>query len=129
MALIDRLRQTARRLKTEINILAVVYRDARTPWYAKAVIFLVIAYSLSPVDLIPDFVPLLGYVDDLLLVPAGIALAVKLVPEEIFNEARENIATQPESTGISGWWFGVLIILFWICIILWVAWSIWFKRE
>lgn len=127
MAFIDRLKQTARRLKTEINVLAVVYRDPRTPWYAKALIFLVIAYSLSPVDLIPDFVPLLGYLDDLILVPAGIALAIKLVPEEIFADAREKIAGQPESAGISGWWAGVLIILFWVCIILWVARSIWFK--
>ncbi len=129
MPLIDQLKQTARRLKTEINVLAVVYRDPRTPWHAKAVIFLVIAYSLSPVDLIPDFVPLLGYLDDLILVPAGIALAIRLVPKEIFSDARERVANQPENAGISGWWAAVLIIFFWICIILWVVWSVWFNGK
>jgi uncharacterized membrane protein YkvA (DUF1232 family) len=126
---IDRLKAAARKLKTEIAVLGVVYRDPRTPWYAKALIAVVIAYSLSPVDLIPDFIPVLGYLDDLILVPLGISLAIKLVPPEIFKEAHETVAGNPESLGISGWWFAVLIILFWICIIGWVVWSIWFKGK
>jgi len=121
---IDRLKETSKKLKTEIAVLGVVYRDPRTPWYAKALITVVIAYSLSPIDLVPDFIPVLGYLDDLILIPLGIALAIKLVPMEIFKEAHETVAGNPESLGISGWWFGVLIILFWICMIGLVVWSI-----
>jgi len=117
MTLLDRLKQTARTLKNEIVVLGVVYRDNRTPWYAKALIALVIAYSLSPIDLIPDFIPILGYLDDLILVPLGISLAIRLVPKEIFAEARQHVTDNPEKTGISGWWFAAVIILFWICVI------------
>jgi uncharacterized membrane protein YkvA (DUF1232 family) len=123
------MKQTARRLKNEIKVLGVVYQDPRTPWYAKAVIFLVVAYSLSPIDLIPDFIPVLGYLDDLILVPLGVALAIKLVPPEIFTESREKVAAMPEEIGITGWWFAVLIVIFWVSIFGWVAWSIWFKGK
>lgn len=129
MKIIDRLKETARKLKTEIAVLGVVYRDPRTPWYAKVLIALVVAYSLSPIDLIPDFIPVLGYLDDLILIPLGITLAIKLVPPEIFKEAHATVAGNPESTGISGWWFAVLIILFWICLIGLVAWFIWNKAR
>jgi uncharacterized membrane protein YkvA (DUF1232 family) len=129
LALIDRLKQTAKRLKTEINVLGVVYRDPRTPWYARAVIVLVIAHSLSPIDLIPDFIPVLGYLDDLILIPLGVALAIKLVPGGVFAEAREKVASQPEITGISGWWFGVLVIIFWIVVACGLIWYFWFKGK
>lgn len=117
MPLLDRLKQAADRLKTEIAVLAIVYRDPRTPWFARAVIFFVIAHTLSPIDLIPDFIPVLGYLDDLVIVPLGIALAIRLVPKEVFVEAREKVAGQPENTGISGWWFGGTVIVIWILII------------
>lgn len=125
MGLLERLKQTARRLKTEIAVLGVVYHDPRTPWYAKTVIFLVIAQSLSPIDLIPDFIPILGYLDDLVLIPLGIALAIKLVPKEVFSEAREKVAQEPEKTDISGWWFGGLVILLWVILLGWLAWHFW----
>jgi uncharacterized membrane protein YkvA (DUF1232 family) len=117
MPLLDRLKQAADRLKTEIAVLAIVYRDPRTPWYARAVIFFVIAHTLSPIDLIPDFIPVLGYLDDLVIVPLGIALAIRLVPKEVFVEARAKVASQPEITGISGWWFGGPVIVIWVLII------------
>jgi uncharacterized membrane protein YkvA (DUF1232 family) len=125
LGLLERLKQTARRLKTEITVLGVVYRDPRTPWYAKAVIFLVIAQSLSPIDLIPDFIPILGYLDDLILIPLGIALAIRLVPKEIFTEARAKVASQPESISISGWWFGVVVIVLWVGLLAWLGWRFW----
>lgn len=118
MPVLDHLKQTANRLKTEISVLTVVYRDVRTPWYARAIIFLVIAHSLSPIDLIPDFIPVLGYLDDLIIIPLGIALAIRLVPKEVFAEARVKVASQPESTGISGWWFGGLVIMVWMGIVM-----------
>ena len=71
MPLLENLKQAARRLKTEVAVLGVVYKDPRTPWYAKVVIFVVIAHTLSPIDIIPDFIPVLGYLDDLILDPAG----------------------------------------------------------
>jgi uncharacterized membrane protein YkvA (DUF1232 family) len=116
LPLFDRLKQAARKLKNEVTVLCVVYRDARTPWYAKALIAVLIAYSLSPIDLIPDFIPILGYLDDLILIPLGISLAIKLVPGDIYDEARHRVAINPEETGISGWWFAGVIILFWVCV-------------
>lgn len=116
MTLLERLKQAARKLKNEITVLCVVYRDARTPWYAKALIAVVVAYSLSPIDLIPDFIPVLGYLDDLILVPLGISLAIKLVPGEIFEEAQQKVAINPHEIGISGWWIAGVIIMIWVCV-------------
>jgi len=86
--MIERWRANARGLKSETYALYLAYRDRRTPWYAKAFVALVLAYAFSPVDLIPDFIPLLGHLDDLILVPAGIALALRLIPPEVLQEAR-----------------------------------------
>lgn len=79
----------ARRLKSEIYALYLAYRDPRVPWYAKAFAALVVAYALSPIDLIPDAIPILGYVDDLLLVPLGIWLALKMIPSEVMSECQK----------------------------------------
>ena len=86
--MIERWRANVRGLKSETYALYLAYRDRRTPWYAKAFVALVLAYAFSPVDLIPDFIPLLGHLDDLILVPAGIALALRLIPPEVLQEAR-----------------------------------------
>lgn len=83
-----RLTGWARALKTEISALAIVARDPRTPWPAKALALATVAYALSPIDLIPDFVPVLGLLDDLIIVPAGIWLVLRLVPVEAMAEAR-----------------------------------------
>jgi uncharacterized membrane protein YkvA (DUF1232 family) len=117
MTILDRLKQLTRRLKNEITVLGIVYRDPRTPWYARVLIFFVIAHSLSPIDLIPDFIPVLGYLDDLIIIPLGITLAIRLVPKDIFSEAREKVANMPETPGISGWWFGGLVIAFWLLVL------------
>ena len=90
----------AKKLKTEIHALLIAYRDPRTPWIAKAWVLLVIAYALSPIDLIPDFIPVLGYLDDLILLPLGIALALRLIPADIMAEAREKAGTTgPKQAG------------------------------
>lgn len=85
---VARLRRWARALKRDVLALYRAARDPRVPWPAKAVAGLVAAYALSPIDLIPDFVPVLGYLDDLLIVPAGIWLAIRLVPPELLAEHR-----------------------------------------
>src|SRR5919199_5573111 len=89
MALLDRLKARARGLTRETYALYLVARDPRTPWYAKLIAAAVVAYALSPLDLIPDFVPVLGYLDDLILVPLGIALVLRLVPTEVLADCRE----------------------------------------
>jgi uncharacterized membrane protein YkvA (DUF1232 family) len=84
----SRIRRWASRLKSETYAVYLAYRDPRTPWYAKVLAALVVSYALSPIDLIPDFIPVLGYLDDLLIVPAGLALAVKLIPGEVMADCR-----------------------------------------
>ena len=86
---IERWRQQARKLKLETYALYLAYRDPRVPWYAKVFTLLVVAYALSPIDLIPDFIPVLGYLDDLLLVPLSIYIALKMIPGRVMQECRE----------------------------------------
>ncbi len=85
----DRLKNWARIIKRDVHALYLASRDPRVPWYAKAIAFVVAAYALSPIDLIPDFIPVLGYLDDVILLPLGILLVVKLIPPEIMAEHRE----------------------------------------
>jgi uncharacterized membrane protein YkvA (DUF1232 family) len=84
----DRWNQWARTIRRDAHALSLAARDPRVPWYAKALAIAVAAYALSPIDLIPDFVPVIGYLDDLIIVPAGIALAVRLIPPAIMAEYR-----------------------------------------
>ena len=85
---IERLKQKSRHLKIEIYALYLAYRDPRVPWYAKAFVALVVGYALSPIDLIPDFIPVLGYLDDLILIPLGVAVALKMIPEKVMDDCR-----------------------------------------
>jgi uncharacterized membrane protein YkvA (DUF1232 family) len=78
----------ARQLKAEVYALYLAYRDPRVPWYAKVLAACVVGYALSPIDLIPDFIPVLGYLDDLVLIPLGIALTLRLIPPEVLDECR-----------------------------------------
>ena len=94
MVLFEKLKQRARYLKTETFALYLAARDPRTPWYAKFLVAGIVAYAFSPIDLIPDFVPVLGYLDDLILIPLGIALAIKLIPPSVLVECR----TQAQET-------------------------------
>lgn len=90
--MVDRLKKWARTLKRDVMALYFAARDSRVPWYAKMVAAGVAAYALSPIDLIPDFIPILGYLDDLILVPLGIALAVRLIPPALLAEHRARAA-------------------------------------
>ena len=110
---LEQLRSRAAALRIETYAIYLAARDPRTPWFAKALVLLIVAYALSPIDLIPDFVPVLGYLDDLLIVPAGLGLALKLVPGALMAEAREAARTQPPGRGlrIAG---AAMIVLVWI---------------
>ena len=121
--MLARLRHWAGLIKRDVLALWLASRDPRTPWHAKLVALCVAAYALSPIDLIPDFIPVLGYLDDLVLVPLGILLAVRLVPQPLIQELRreaEARAHRPVSRGgalavIALWLLGAALLLwaFW----------------
>jgi len=92
--MLDQLKARARELKREAYAIYIAARDPRTPWYVKGLIFFVVAHTFSPIDLIPDFIPILGYLDDLIITPGGIWLAVRLIPPEVMAEARAAAATR-----------------------------------
>ncbi len=89
MSIIERLKDWADVVKRDVHALYLASRDPRVPWYAKALAVLVAGYALSPLDLIPDFIPILGYLDDILLIPIGILLVTRLIPPEILAEHKE----------------------------------------
>jgi uncharacterized membrane protein YkvA (DUF1232 family) len=119
---VGKWRQWASIIKRNAQALYLAARDPRVPWYAKALAIVVAAYALSPIDLIPDFVPVLGYVDDLIIVPAGIALVIRLIPPEIMAQHRA-MAITAQDRPVS-WAAGVAIVTIWIVAIgltLWIA--------
>lgn len=116
----EKLQARAKRLKAEVTALYYAAQDPRVPWTARGVILFALGYALSPIDLIPDFIPVLGYLDDLLILPALIALALRLIPAEVMAAARERAAREPVSLRKS-WLFASLFVLFWIAILAAVA--------
>jgi len=115
--MIEKLKSRAHALKNEAVAVYLAAKDPRTPWYAKALIFFVVAHTFSPIDLIPDFIPILGYLDDLIITPVGLALAIRLIPAEVLTEAREKAAGSgvERSVKIIGI---VVIVLTWIIILI-----------
>ena len=95
--LLERLKAHAARLKLEAHALYFAARDPRTPWYARWLVAAVVAYALSPVDLIPDFIPVLGYLDDLVPVPLGLLLAIRLTPKVVLVECRKRAVQEANS--------------------------------
>src|SRR6266581_2000332 len=104
------LQQRARHLKAETWALSFAARDPRTPWYAK----LLVAYACSPIDLIPDFVPVLGYLDDLVLIPLGIAWAMQLVPSAVLVECRARAQETIQDGNPVSWVAGTMIVVIWL---------------
>jgi uncharacterized membrane protein YkvA (DUF1232 family) len=117
---LDRLRARARALKRESHALYLAVRHPDTPWPARLVAGLVVAYALSPIDLIPDVIPVLGYLDDVILVPAGIALAIRLIPPAVLAECRERAAAAPaRPRSALG---AALIVMLWLAATALVVW-------
>lgn len=109
---IARAKHWARTIKRDVLALWIAARDPRVPWYAKALAMAVAAYALSPIDLIPDVVPVLGYLDDLVIVPLGILLVIRLIPAGLMAEFRERalaVEARPRSMAAA-----VIIVLIWI---------------
>jgi len=115
----------AKQLKNEIHALYLASKDPRTPWYAKVFAVLIIGYALSPIDLIPDFIPVLGYLDDLIIVPAGIVLLLKMTPREVMEECREKARSQSKKKEPKSWIAGLVIVLIWLLTIYVVVRIIW----
>lgn len=116
---IDNLKGQVRKLKQNLHVLYLSYRDPRVPWYAKIVAISVVAYAFSPIDLIPDFIPILGYLDDLVIVPLGIILALKLIPSLIIQEYRIKAEEIRQNGKPKNWIMGVLFIAIWISLAVW----------
>jgi uncharacterized membrane protein YkvA (DUF1232 family) len=123
--LLEKPKAWARAIRRDVVAVWIAARDPRVPWYAKALALAVAAYALSPIDLIPDFIPVLGYLDDLIIVPLGILLVIKLVPAELMAEFRAEAARRegaPRSTVAA-----VVIVLIWIAaagLLLWWLWPV-----
>ena len=114
------MRQWARTIKRDVVALGIAARDPRVPWYAKATAGAVAAYALSPIDLIPDFIPVLGYLDDLLIVPLGIAATVWLIPPHLMAEFRAEAAMRQERPSSR---VGLLIVIAVWLVMLLIAWA------
>lgn len=116
---LDRAKQWARSIKRDVIAIWLAAKDSRTPWTARILAACVAAYALSPIDLIPDFVPVLGYLDDLLIVPLGILAVVKLIPPPLMAEHRAAatlVAAKPVSrVGLA------LVILLWLLAAIWLV--------
>jgi uncharacterized membrane protein YkvA (DUF1232 family) len=112
--LVEKLKNRAKALKKEAYALFLAYKDKRTPWYAKVFAGLVVAYAFSPIDLIPDFIPVIGYLDDLILVPLGISLALKMIPSEVMAESREKAKAELQSGKPVNKVAAVVIVLLWL---------------
>jgi uncharacterized membrane protein YkvA (DUF1232 family) len=120
---LDRVKAWARDLKRDVVALWIAARDPRVPWFAKLAAGAVAAYALSPIDLIPDFIPILGYLDDLLIVPLGILLAIRLIPSPLMASFREE-ATRREGTPTSTGGL-IAIVALWLAATAGAAWWLW----
>ena len=121
----DGVKTWARGMKKDVVALYLASRDPRTPWLAKMLAFAIAGYALSPIDLIPDFIPVVGYLDDLIIVPLGILLIVKLIPPDLMAEFRATAAQNGRLP--ANWVWASLIVVIWIgCL---VALGLWMVRH
>lgn len=114
MLMIAKLKTRARQLKAEVFALYLAARHPNTPWYAKLFIVAIVAYALSPIDLIPDFIPVLGFLDEIILLPLGIVLAVKMVPVNVMCECRARALAQTPNSSRAGRIGAAVIVLLWL---------------
>ena len=127
--MLDRLKDRARALKAEVSAIYFAAKDPRTPWYAKALIFFVVAHTLSPIDLIPDFIPVLGYLDDLIITPGGLWLAVRLIPPDVLAEARVTAAARSADGSVAKVGMVIVIILWLLAAAIIVFFILYFTKR
>jgi uncharacterized membrane protein YkvA (DUF1232 family) len=114
MGLWGQWRQRVRQLKVEAYAIWLASKDPRVPWHARALIVFVVAHTFSPIDLIPDFIPVLGYLDDLVITPLGILLAIRLIPPEVLAECRERARDVMAQGQPTSWAGAAVIIAIWL---------------
>jgi len=117
-------KQWAEQLERETYAVYLAYRDPRVPWYAKVVAACVAAYAFSPIDLVPDPIPILGYLDDLVLVPLGIALAIKTIPPDVLAECRIKARSALKDNKLTNWGAAGVVIAIWLLLAALVVWVI-----
>jgi len=117
-------KEKAKRLKTEVYVICLAMKDSRVPWYAKVLMALIIGYAISPIDLIPDFVPVIGQIDDLIIVPAGIALVIRMIPKNVMEEYRQKAIAEPINTRTK-WIVAAIIVSIWVLAIYLVFRLVW----
>jgi uncharacterized membrane protein YkvA (DUF1232 family) len=114
VSVVETWKRRARALKTELHALYLAYRDPRVPWYARLLAAAVVAYAFSPIDLIPDPIPVLGYLDDLVLVPLGIALALRMIPPDVLAECRARAEAVMATGRPTNWVAAAVIVGIWL---------------
>jgi uncharacterized membrane protein YkvA (DUF1232 family) len=118
------LKERVRRVKVDLIALSLAARDPRTPWYAKLIVAGCVAYALSPIDVVPDFIPVLGLIDDLVFIPIALALAIRFIPQEVLADCRERaseIATRRTSRAAA-----IVIVCVWVALL---ALGIWLLQR
>lgn len=111
------LKERAKKLKTDIPAVFLALKDRQTPWYAKILAAVVVVYALSPVDLIPDFIPVLGYLDDLILLPALIALCIRCIPKDVIASCRSRAQGMWGNGKPEKWYYAIPFVLIWVAVI------------
>ncbi|MGB9300645.1 MAG: YkvA family protein [Anaerolineae bacterium] len=114
MRLLDSWKRRAKQLKLQTYAIWLAYKDPRVPWYARAFAACVVGYAFSPVDLIPDPIPVLGYLDDLVLIPLGIALALRMIPPEVMAECRQKAEAAIREGKPTNWKAAAAIVTLWV---------------
>lgn len=117
MGKLSKLKQKAKHLKSETEVLMIAYKDNRTPLSAKILIGITVGYLLSPIDLIPDFIPVIGLLDDLIIVPILISISIKLIPTIVLNDAREMLKNNQLVYKKTNWVFAIAIIFIWLLLL------------
>ena len=118
--MLELLKSWAEKLKKQIFILYLAYRDERVTWYAKLFTACVVAYAFSPIDLIPDFIPIIGYLDDIIIVPLGIMLALKMLPKSVIEDCTVKAEELMKAGKPKNWIVGSIIIIVWCLIFVWI---------
>ncbi len=123
----QRCRRRAEGLKADTYALYLACRDPRTPWYARLLVAGVVVYAVSPIDLVPDFIPVLGLLDDIVIVPLGAALAFRLVPREVMADCRQRArcATGAGAPRRSRWLAGAIVVAIWLLVVALAALTAW----
>lgn len=113
----NRINEMVTKSKKELKALYIAYKRKDTPWYAKVFSIIVVGYALSPIDLIPDFIPIIGYLDDFILIPLGIYIAVRLIPKDILKECRSEAEVSANGESKKGWLAAGIILGIWLILL------------